>query len=151
MCPNPAKLLFLYLWFPLAVIVLGKKWRPLPLWPLRADASALEWVPLCAVESVARDAKRRWLQLAWFGHRPQYLCVRSRAGMSCEWRKTPPWHCSWLRKDDPPPHSWRWWSGPHSINHLRGWQGLGCSYVGSWESSIIEARALCCVQSWEKL
>lgn len=56
MCPKPAKLLFLYLWLPLALMGHGKKvvssaLAAVTLWP--AEAFALEWDPFCTVESVA--------------------------------------------------------------------------------------------------
>lgn len=66
-------------------------------------------------------AKRRWLQLARFGHRPNV-----RAGFRVEEKTLLDTAAGAGRMPRLP--AW-WWFELRSINHRRGWQGLGCRYV----------------------
>lgn len=132
MCPKPANLLFLYLWLPLALMKHGKKVVSSALAAVAcrsADAPALEWDLFCTVESVAQDARRGVTTAGWiWALTTFFVCVcacgfeRRRAEENPTVTLQPPQegcpHCLW----------WCWYE-PHSINQLRGWQGLGCRYV----------------------
>ncbi len=91
-----------------------------------ADAPALEWDPFCTVERVAQGAKRGWLQLARFGHPPQFLCVCVRVREQASGGKP---HCDTAASSGRMPPLPVVVFKPHCINHLGEWQGLGCRYV----------------------